>query len=85
MIFVYISFIYFCGYSCAKEQNKFDTVNIENSNYAVNTTDGNQFILELCDISKDKKSVVIDTNTYMKVDCKDLIVHRYNFENVTRK
>ncbi len=77
--------IFNIGYHFAKMEKQFDTVRIENSNYAVIATDGNQFILELCDISKDKKSVTIDTNTYMKVDCKNLIIHRYKFESVLIK
>lgn len=81
----YIFIIWYSGYFKAKSEKQFDTVKIENSNYAVIATDGNQFILQLCDVSKDKKSVVIDTNTYMKVDCKNLIIHRYEFESVSVK
>ena len=84
-IVVYIFIIWYSGYFKAKSEKQFDTVKIKNSNYAVIATDGNQFILELCDISKDKKSLIIDTNTYMKVDCKDLIIQRYNFESVLKK
>ena len=84
-ILAYILGTRYCGYANAKNEKQFVTVKIENLNYAVIATDGNQFILELCDVSKDKKSVVIDTNTYMKVDCKNLIIHRYEFESVSVK
>ncbi len=87
MVLILITFggIFYIGFSLAKMEKQFDVVKIENSEYAVIATDGNQFILELCDISKDKKTLVIDKNTYMKVDCKNLIIHRYNFETVVKK
>lgn len=84
-ILLYIFGTHYFGYYYAKNEKQFDIVKIENSNYAVIATDGNQFILEFCDVSKDNKSVAIDTNTYMKVDCKNLTLHRYNFESVLRK
>ena len=85
VVVAYAFFINRARYLDARNEKQFDIVKIENSNYAVIATDGEQFILELCDISKDIKSAVIDTNTYMKVDCKNLIIHKYNFETVTKK
>lgn len=78
-------FAYWTNYGEAKDKRIYGVVNVKSNQYALIGTGDNKFILQQCDIEKDKKKLVIYTDTYLCLEKDGILVYYSEFTDVCRK
>lgn len=73
-------YYYYRGIQSVENQKDFQITFIDNNAYVVVMMDGNEAIVEKCDI-EDNDTLKVNTNEYMKVECKNLLLQEKHFVN----
>lgn len=73
-------YYYYRGIQLVENQKDFQITIIENNIYVVVMMDGDEAIVEKCDV-EESDTLKVNVNEYMKVECKNLLLQEKHFVN----